>query len=249
MPFSPQWLVGCLLTLTACSSTSADEFVGRWKRADNREVLEFAEDGTLTKLASVSAGSGRDRQVTVGGTYRVPEEGQLQLTQGPDGPQNMVVQVFGDSMHLTGLDGQRVTYYRDRGDKPSVPYRLSSVDGHPLPHVHQARVPVPSGSSYLMSMEYREGEITLDPLTHTFVETLTAVEQGMVRAGGDWTTTARGRYTQEGNSVTLDFEGSDRQPAKATIRGEVLSYRTMIENPVAREQQFMEGPQLQFTER
>ena len=188
MQFSYRWLVGCLLALAACSSAGADEFVGRWKRADNREVLEFAEDGTLTKLASVSADSGRDRQVTVGGTYRVPEEGQLQLTQGPDGPQNMAVQVFGDSMHLTGLDGQRVTYYRDRGDKPSVTYGLSSVDGHPLPHIHRARVPMPSGSSYLMGMEYRAGEIMLDPLTHTFIETLTAVEQGMVRTGGDWTT-------------------------------------------------------------
>jgi hypothetical protein len=161
----------------------------------------------------------------------------------------MVVQVFGDSMHLTGLDGQRVTYYRDRGDKPSVTYQLSSVDGHPLPHIHQARVPVPSGSSYLMGMEYREGEITLDPLTHTFVETLMAVEQGMVRAGGDWTTTVRGTYMEEGNSVTLDYGGFGRPPAQATISGEVLSYRATIENPVVREKQFIEGPELQFMKR
>lgn len=211
-------------------------------------VLEFAGNGTVTRRAVLSAASGTDTEVAMGGTYSLPEEGKLQLAQGPDGPQNLDFRMFGDSMHLTPLGGRRETYLRDRGDKPSATYALSAVDGQPLPHVVRVPVPVRPGFSHTMSIEYQAGEVTLDPLTHTFVQTLTAVEQGRVRSGGSWTTTLRGSYSQQGEAVTLRYEDSGIPPAEGKLTGERLSHQTSIEAPTARPT-FVPGPVAEFTRR
>ncbi|HEX8271538.1 MAG TPA: hypothetical protein VF615_02735 [Longimicrobiaceae bacterium] len=234
--------------LAACSREESSAIEGQWKRADNRVVLEFAEDGTVTRLATIPSMSGSDSKVTIGGTYSFPAEGKIQLTQGPDGPQNFDLRMFQDSMHLTQVGGQRETYFRDRGDKPSVTYALSAVDGQPLPRVVQAQVLVRPGFSRTMSLEYQGGEITLDPLTRTFVQTLTAVEQGMVRSGGSWTTTLSGSYSQQGETVTLRYEDARIPPAEGTIKGERLSYPTSIEAPTS-QPTFVPGPVVEFMKR
>lgn len=248
MQFARMSVIALAVALAACSRGESSEIAGKWKRADNRVVLEFAEDGTVTRLATIPSVSGSDSKVTMAGPTASRRRASSQLTQGADGPQNFAVRMFQDSMHLTQVGGQRETYFRDRGDKQSVTYTLAAVDGKPVPHVFRAQVPVRPGYSRTMSIEYQAGEITLDPVTHTFIQTLAAVEQGMVRSAGGWTTTLRGSYSQQGEAVALRYEDAKIPPAEGRITGERLSYPTSMEAPTS-QPAFVPGPVVEFTKR
>lgn len=238
----------CILAiLTACSGGDPDPIIGKWRRADNREVLEFATDGTLTRVTSLPTRAGPDTRVTSGGSYRLSEEGKIQLVREPDGPVSMGYTMLSDSMYLEGLDGQRLKYYRDTGQMPAVTYQLSTVDGHPVPYVHLQQVPTPTGSTFAEKVAYKGGTMTLDPLTHTFTQTLRIELPGWTSTGPE-TEYRHGSYTLVGDSLTLRYTGDpESPPLTGTLRGDGLTYGAYYSSPFRNTpQRYLTGPVLGY---
>jgi hypothetical protein len=189
----------------------------------------------------------RDRQISFGGTYALPADDQLQLTVGPDGPANFGYQMLGDSMYLTGLDGAPVKYYRDRGDQPSVTYVLRTVDGQAVPRLHETPIRISPRSTMTEKTEYREGSLVLDPLTRTFVATLTIAQPGW-SGGGPHPEKLEGTYTTTGDSLTLRVASpAGAPPLPGRMEGETLAHRAYVHIPRAPDgQEFRPGPVLGY---
>ncbi|HEX7241312.1 MAG TPA: hypothetical protein VF263_13640 [Longimicrobiaceae bacterium] len=238
---------GLITAMFACADAERDTVVGKWKRSDNQEVLDFAEDGTVSRVATIRRMKGPDAHVTTGGTYTFPSEDKIQVAQELVGPITYSYQMFGDSMRWVGPDGRRVTYYRDNGEKPSVTYRLKTVDGHPLPYLAEHQLPISAARSILEKTEYHEGQLILDPLTHTF-SLAQATARGSRLLGPRQTFRAYGTYLQRGDSLTLRYEApSDAPPMAGSIYDSSLTLQTHVHNPLAPEgQKYLPGPTMAY---
>lgn len=236
-----------LVFLAACSGGDADPVVGEWRRADNREVLEFAADGTLTQVTSLPTRAGPDTRITWGGSYRFPEEGKIQFVREPDGPVNMDYTMLGDSMYLEGLDGQRLKYYRDTGEKPAVAFQLRTVDGHAVPYVHLQPIPTPTGSTFSQKVAYKGGTLTLDPLTNTFTQTLQVELPGWVSTAPE-TEYRHGSYTLVGDSLTLRYTSDPEAPPQSgTLRDDELTYSSFYSSHFRKTpHKYVAGPALGY---
>lgn len=238
----------CILAfMAACSGGDHDAFVGKWRRADNREVLEFAADGTLTRVTSLPSRAGSDNRVTWGGSYRLPQPGEIQLTREPDGPVQMSYAMLGDSVYLVGLDGQRIKYYRDTGEKPAVSYHLRTVDGHGVPHVHPQEVHTPTGSTFTEKVAFKGGTLTLDPLTHTFTQALQVELPGWTSNSPE-TEYRYGSYTLVGDSLTLHYTSDPESPSlSGRLLGDELTHGTFYNSPFEKApQKYLPGPVLGY---
>lgn len=84
-----------------------DRIKGRWRRSDGGEIAEFLRDGTVTRRVILRPGS----NYTIGETYAFPEPGKLRLEQ-MGSPRTFDYELVGDTLRLTNLEGQSVTYLR-----------------------------------------------------------------------------------------------------------------------------------------
>lgn len=233
--------------IVACGNAEHDSVVGKWKRSDNQEILEFAEDGTVARVATLRRMRGPDAHVTTGATYKFPSEGKIQVAQELVGPVTYAYQMFGDSMRWLGPDGKTLTYYRDNGEKPSVTYRLKTVDGHPVPYLMEDQLPISATRSIPQKTEYHDGHLILDPLTHTFSLTQTTA-RGSRLLNPQQTYRFYGTYREEGDSLTLRYERpADAPPMAGSIHGANLTHQTYVEYPLAPEgQNYRPGPMMGY---
>lgn len=220
--------------LMSCAGDRREAIVGKWKRADNREVIEFAEDGTLTRLSTI-----QNQKVTSGGSYTFPNEDKIQLVGQFGGPATFGYEMLGDSMYLTHLDGKRTKYYRDRGDRPSINYVLRTVNGQAVPNT----IPLPGLDR---RATYTEGSLTLDLLTHTFELKHTVGLSGAL--GGPTPRIFTGTYIQKGDSLSLHPDTPpDSPPLPGSIQGETLTHETYISTVAPRDgQKYIPGPVLGY---
>lgn len=218
-----RWLLAGLgATVVACSGGEEDAIVGKWKRSDNEQVMEFTKDGTLTEVAL-----SRDPfmpSMSVGGTYRLTDEGRLEIEQPFSGPITYGYEMMGDSLRLVGLSGGSSMYYRDTGDKPPVTYQLRTMDDRAVPFIEVR--PSPVFSTGEDTTTYEGGTLTLDPLTHTYSRELTApVSGGRYRMALSKSSRSSGTYTLDGETLTLRDENNLSQPPlTGTLRGDRLTH-------------------------
>jgi hypothetical protein len=193
-----------LALLCGCGSEQ-DALVGRWRAADGPN-LEFFADGTVN--------IGGDRPV--GARYQITDEG-LQIQQDLVGPVVVPMGMMGDSFTVEGkgvLGRGRLTFFRDTGGQAPTHHTLA---GEPAGRgsCRETRRLFSGGSKteqVALEAAFRGGELVLDPLTHSFTQTVAmelreakGINGQMVRAqqlSGRY----RGRYEEQGGKIMLRYQ-------------------------------------------
>jgi hypothetical protein len=199
-----------ILATTAACAGDQEDLVGRWRAAHGGEI-EFFDDGTLT------VGS---RTGTAGGARFALEEGRLRLEHPLLGPVSLPIEMHADSFRVEGqgLLGRGETwYYRDRGTDAPVLHALQA--GSSVRGTCTETTRFMNGSSRVADVPveavFTEGELVLDPLTHSFTQTLTlelragTTPDGVMHPHLPLRGVYRGRYVEHDRQITLDYEGVD----------------------------------------
>ena len=196
-----------ILTLLAACGSEQDALVGRWRAANGPDVQFFA-DGTVN--------IGRDSPL--GARYRVTEEG-LRIEQDGVGPVVVPLEMMGDSFAVDGkgvLGRGRLTFFRDTGDHSPATHALVGAPAGRGSCRETRRFFSGSSKTEEVALEaaFQGGELVLDPLTHSFTQTVQLeLREGkgpngqMLRAQNP-SGRFRGRYEEAGGEITLRYQES-----------------------------------------
>lgn len=198
--------LSAIALLGACGSEQ-DALVGRWRSADGPD-LEFFADGT------VNIG----RETPVGARYGVTEAG-LRIEQDLVGPVVVPLEMMGDSFTVDGkgvLGRGRLTFFRDTGDLPALTHAMV---GEPVGRgsCRETRRFFSGGSKaeqVAVEAVFQAGELVLDPLTHSFTQTVrlelregTGPNGQLIRAQSP-SGRYHGRYEEADGTIRLRYQDS-----------------------------------------
>lgn len=97
----------CSATLILSCSKPEDKILGKWQEIGGTETIEFLQDGTVTVV---------DEGMTMGGTYKIVEENQIEMdlvgTGALAAPVSAKGTLTGDDITFTMPNGEFSHYSR-----------------------------------------------------------------------------------------------------------------------------------------